>query len=202
MTESVPFSSDVEDRESEWKAQYNTGFPEIDEQHKGFFKIVNNIYSLIEDDKDPPKEKVKEMLNGLANYADSHFSTEEEYFLKYGYEKANQHVGHHDAFRAQIRNFIEQYSSENESNRTLLEKILQYANFWFSAHILEEDKKYKWFFESKGIATERRTNDRRSEVDRRKIHDVGYFEDGGTERRRLFDRRRSDRREPATIGVV
>lgn len=148
-------SSDVDSPRFEWKAQYNTGFREIDEQHQGFFQIVNNIYSLIEDDKGPPsKEKVKEMLNELANYADSHFSTEEEYFLKYGYEKANQHIGYHDAFRSQIRDFIDQYCSENKSDRTLLEEILQYATFWFSSHILEEDKKYKAFLEEKGIPIE------------------------------------------------
>ncbi|MCI5149366.1 MAG: hypothetical protein D3916_08260, partial [Candidatus Electrothrix sp. MAN1_4] len=69
----------------QWDSKkYNTGFPHIDKQHQELFEGINGLILFLKQSS-PKKdkenvEKILEMLNFLAEYAQQHFRDEEEVF--------------------------------------------------------------------------------------------------------------------------
>ena len=63
-----------------WNDTYQIGLKEIDEQHRTYFDIVNELDSYIHLKKLDDKEIILACMRKLENYALNHFATEEEYF--------------------------------------------------------------------------------------------------------------------------
>jgi len=77
----------------EWKDEYSVNVKEIDEQHKVFLKILNNLYVAI-NNYSIDKELTK-ILEELVDYTKLHFSTEEKYFEQFNYSHTEEHKEEH-----------------------------------------------------------------------------------------------------------
>ena len=67
-----------------WNLQYSVHSDEIDDQHKRFFEIINELYDLL--DKKPIElEPFLILITHLGDYAFYHFATEEGYFKIFNY---------------------------------------------------------------------------------------------------------------------
>lgn len=130
----------------QWHAEYNTGVAKIDTQHKGFFKMLNEIYQALQNGND--KDALTRLLTGIVDYADVHFSTEEELFDKYSYPKAMEHKTSHDKFREQAKDLNK---SLVDGLTTVNFELLDFLDDWIVNHITNEDQLYKPFFEEKGV---------------------------------------------------
>lgn len=128
-----------------WKDSYRIGLKEIDSQH---LQLVGMINSLIDEQKKLTEPAtIAELLTKMTDYAAEHFRTEEFLMAEYGYEQHDNHVKIHEAFIAKTHEFMNAEIGPNYLSKALLE----YLKSWLINHILNEDMKYKPFFQEKGV---------------------------------------------------
>ena len=58
--------------EIKWKKEYSVGIEEIDDQHKYFISLLNDLYNAIVEGKS--QEELKVLFQDLSDYAEKHFA--------------------------------------------------------------------------------------------------------------------------------
>lgn len=122
-----------------FKDEYKTGIDKIDEEHKRLFEIADQVYEVLMDEFIPDKyDYIVEILNELKDYAETHFTNEEEYMASIGYKKLFTHkVEHHD-FIEKLNEYDLDAIDENQKE-TIME-LLTFLSNWLVDHILKNDK--------------------------------------------------------------
>lgn len=129
-----------------WSNEFSVGVKEMDEQHK---KLIGMINRLIEEQKILTEPKtIADLLTEMTDYAQVHFRAEEYLMAEYGYDYKIQQEKQHKAF---IDKTIAFYSASDLGPNILSTALLDYLSTWLIGHILQEDMKYKEFFNSKGV---------------------------------------------------
>lgn len=125
----------------EWKDEYETGVPHVDEQHVKLFEIGNNAYDLLTNNLSIDKyDKILAIIEELRDYAIFHFKSEEDYMLSIGYKKFLSHKVQHDEFIKKV-NSIDYSRIDYGQNEYILE-LLQFVHKWICEHILISDQGY------------------------------------------------------------
>ena len=88
------------------------------------------------------------LLASLADYAVSHFATEERYFDRYGYVEAARHKEEHRLFTAKVRDIMERLDS---GKLVISFELTNFIKDWVVAHVKGEDKKYSRCFNEAGL---------------------------------------------------
>jgi hemerythrin len=122
-----------------WKDAYSMGEDEIDEQHKGLFKLSNEIYYLVEDGINEPKQ-FRELFMALNDYTVEHFIYEEMVLQQKGYPQLKDHIKSHLLFSDKLKSIA---LSINEESK--IKEIGEFVTTWLLKHVLEEDMRYKAF---------------------------------------------------------
>ena len=117
-----------------WDNKFNTGIKKIDKQHKKLFNLVNNF----KNPKLTNKKNIDSTINELLIYVRVHFSTEEEYFKKYNYKFAKEHIKEHIGYTNKTLKFKERF----DNGEDIIGEFLNFMNVWWSNHVLVEDMKY------------------------------------------------------------
>jgi hemerythrin len=128
-----------------WKKEYETGFEEIDNQHRSFFRLFERLYSIVP--KSNNEDEIMDAVNDLKSYTLYHFKTEEELFSKFNYEETDKknHLEKHQKLCETIRKF------ENEdtiSPGILGYKLVDFTQKWLVEHILSTDMKFVNFIKN------------------------------------------------------
>lgn len=129
-----------------WKDSYSVGVKQIDEQHKKLFVHINNLYSAMKKAED--RAMLGKLLDSLADYVDYHFSNEEKYFEKFGYNKKNEHILQHKQYIDKIKSFQMAYS-KNQSFLSF--EIIDFLEDWILGHVIGTDKEYTRCFNKNGF---------------------------------------------------
>ena len=129
-----------------WKDDYNLGIKEIDDQHKRFIEILNELYDAIKAMQ--VKEKVGVILDDLDAYTKLHFATEERYFEKFQYEDAASHAAEHRRFIDNMHG-LGRAQFVNESEMALA--FTDAMENWLIGHIALSDRKYVPLFHEHGL---------------------------------------------------
>lgn len=129
----------------EWKEEYSVGVEMIDEQHKVFIGIINELYTAIMEKKE--KIILDDVFKQLVAYTQFHFQTEERYFDEFQYEGSEEHKAAHKKLCDQI--------AELETKREgIMENPFELMDFledWLVDHIMGMDKKYGPCFNEHGL---------------------------------------------------
>lgn len=133
-----------------WEEKYSVSVPSIDEQHKNFFRITNDLIDLTKESLLQKKDLVA-VAEELERYASYHLKTEEEYFEKFNYENAIPHIKEHDYYRNKVKGIIEKINEGNEDIKIFVDELANFSIQWLSNHILVADKEYSEFFKQHGI---------------------------------------------------
>lgn len=120
-----------------WDDKYLLNIPIVDEQHRGFFILLDDELSRNEN---PTQEQMIELITHLENYIVNHFSTEELLMEKSGYDDFVNHKNQHVFF---IQKVDEMKIELSYQNPLLYSKIIDFMKKWFLTHILIVDKKYQ-----------------------------------------------------------
>ena len=120
-----------------WNDSFETGLPEIDEQHKKLVELLNQLardWSSLAD-----VEKLNGIFDELTAYAHYHFETEEaiwgQFLLDDPWEEAHKKV--HQGF---ISNVLELKSEETSKPLdVVIEDVLKFLSHWLVYHILDSD---------------------------------------------------------------
>jgi len=125
----------------QWSEHFSVGIPEIDEQHKTLFDLVNMIHSAILEHKGTAV--CAKVLDELIDYTRIHF----------GLEQSLMHIGKypeyeaHCALHRELVEEVEALQNKIHSGKTAISfELLHFLRTWLTRHILGEDKKYAEFF--------------------------------------------------------
>ena len=124
-----------------WKDEYSMGEVEIDKQHKGLFKLSNDIYYLVEAGVDD-SERFRELFMALTDYTIEHFIYEEMYIQEEGFPGLDEHIKQHLEFSSKLRDICVGINKE-----THIADIGKFVTTWLVHHVITEDMKYKKFVE-------------------------------------------------------
>lgn len=126
--------------------KYSVNITEIDADHIKIINLINDLHNNMKEGKGTPI--ILAILEEMLHYADYHFEKEEKYFELYNYSETEVHKEEHEKFITQIEIFIEKYKKKD--SRISLETI-DFLKDWLFSHILQSDRKYSEFLNSKGI---------------------------------------------------
>ncbi len=120
-----------------WKDEYSVNVAELDQHHKILIDIVNSIYDncLRIDTVDCIQPKIRELFD----YAEYHFTAEEDYMRRIEYFEREEHIELHAMFIFKLKEMQQAY----EGNEIELTKsMIVFLGKWLLHHVLEEDRKY------------------------------------------------------------
>ncbi len=130
----------------EWDDKYSFGISIIDKEHKKFIDVINKAFVAKEHNDNP--EEVRELSKEMANYALTHFKTEETYMKEFNYPEYQDHKEeHHDFTMTTIANL----RKLNKGDYQITNEKLEYLKRWLVNHIQGTDKKYIDCFKKNGL---------------------------------------------------
>ena len=119
-----------------WNDSYLLGIPMIDNQHKKFFVILDNLETL---NQKQEKSEMHSLINELQNYVIYHFQTEEDLMVKSQSPNIDLHVMEHELFRKKVEEFHHSYYNNNAE---LLNEMISFMRKWLIIHISGTDAEY------------------------------------------------------------
>ncbi len=122
------------------------GIDAIDDQHKELFERIGQFYDSI--DKGLTAPQVNEIMDYLADYANTHFATEEGYMSQYDYPEYRQHKELHQVFISDLYTIQKRLSQDGFSS--LLGAELEGSLYhWLVEHVSQVDKKLADYLKDK-----------------------------------------------------
>ncbi|MBF0449448.1 MAG: hemerythrin family protein [Candidatus Magnetomorum sp.] len=115
-----------------WQALYKVGEPEIDEQHKQLFKMINSLQDAYEAGRN--KTNIQKILEEMGTYLSTHFTCEEGY-LK-GHPRFEAHRKEHWKFVEKTMTFTRDFDA---SDAIFEYDILDFLKRWLVNHVLNTD---------------------------------------------------------------
>lgn len=123
-----------------WAQGYAIGVSQVDSEHMDIILKFETLYEYMKEGKG--HSYYKELLEFLEDYIEKHFSHEEALHREKQYPLLEEHHAIHEAFKNQIRPFLENRS--DVTDLTLI-RINRFVRDWLLQHILVEDKKFGEF---------------------------------------------------------
>lgn len=130
-----------------WKEEYTVNISIIDEQHKKFLDIINELKVII--NTNSCTSKASKIFFQIAYHIDHYFIKEEIYFKDCKYPNFEQHKIDHNQFIDKIIKF--QKDLENNKQNVCLD-LYKYLEDWFDEHILKYDKEAVDFLKKSGVS--------------------------------------------------
>ena len=121
-----------------WSDEYETGYEEIDNQHKRLFKLVSDLIESCQ--RNDNKIAVGETLSFLVDYAGKHFEDEERIAGLYNYPQQKQHKKIHEDFSKTVALYVERYNESGDSDALFI-AVNKIIARWLVEHIQGEDIK-------------------------------------------------------------
>ena len=121
----------------EWTESLNLGIKDVDEQHRAFLDIVNELLAAMQEKK--AHHIQGEIIDKLIGYAFYHFTKEERYLNESNYPGTAEHKKQHEAFVDKLTKFKNDLANEKI---TLNIEMINFMNSWWINHIKVSDKKY------------------------------------------------------------
>lgn len=123
----------------QWQEQYNIGVEVIDSEHQRLYRIINKLFTFLEDDKDS-QWTCQEGIKFFKAHAIKHFADEEEYMASINFPFLEQHRLVHRDFRENILPALEQELEQTNYAPESVEHFLSVSTGWLVGHTLTEDQ--------------------------------------------------------------
>ncbi len=130
----------------QWSERYSVNIAEVDGQHKKLINILNELADAMSMGKG--SDVLGKVLTALVDYTVYHFATEEQLFQQHAYSGYEEHKRQHDDLTARAKKLKEEFEG---GNWMLTIDVLKFLSNWLSEHILEEDKKFGPYLNSRGV---------------------------------------------------
>jgi hemerythrin len=128
----------------EWKEELSVGISEMDEQHKKWVSIINDLHSAMKNGK--ANAVMSDILKALSDYIILHFSDEEKLLKDKNCPDYFSHKKIHDRYAIKVKEMIADYMS----GKVLMSiEVMESLKDWLTNHILIQDKKYGAYLKDK-----------------------------------------------------
>ena len=129
-----------------WNEEMSVNIEKMDKQHKILIDNLNNLFKAMLDGK--AQEIINKTVDELIDYADFHFNAEEDYFERHKYPESNAHKIQHSFYKDEILLFKKELL---DGKSTVPMDVFNFLKDWLMDHILNSDKKYSKYLNSKGV---------------------------------------------------
>lgn len=130
-----------------WGPQFVLGIDFVDRQHKKLIEYIQDLEKVIKDHKKDDR-RMFEILNNLVDYANSHFTQEQEMLKKISYSGYDEHVLEHKKFFDKISELESKVKASEPFFETIL---LAFLEQWLFGHISNDDRAYLNFIKNHSI---------------------------------------------------
>lgn len=128
-----------------WDNSFSNGIEKFDIQHKGLFKLINDLHDGIREKRN--REALGSALGALMEYTKIHFSDEEQAMQQAKYPGLEDHKRQHIAFIAQVNDINDRYRIGDPV--MTMELVALLVN-WLKNHIQTVDRAYGPHLKAKG----------------------------------------------------
>jgi hemerythrin len=118
----------------------------LDDQHKQFIKLINGLDEVTAGRGDITSNVIQ-AIKFLEEYAQKHFSYEQEYFTSRNFPEAKQHIELHKTFIQTIAGMRKELDMAG-ANMKLANDISRFTADWLVMHVRGTDHRYEVFFET------------------------------------------------------
>ncbi|WP_111858178.1 bacteriohemerythrin [Acinetobacter sp. CFCC 10889] len=118
-----------------WLPEYNTGIEVIDDQHKRILDYINDLQNV---DVVSDRAQIKEILDNIIDYTQSHFTFEESLQEEANYKYRVPHKRVHDLFIKRI----EGYRQDFQDGKSIENELSEVLAKWLINHIQHDDADY------------------------------------------------------------
>jgi hemerythrin-like metal-binding protein len=127
-----------------WRDAYSVGMPQIDDQHKGLIRLINNLQSAMMEGNG--KNVLSGIMDDLVRYTESHFASEEAMLRLRGYSQLAAHSAEHKKLTAQVCELRDKFRA---GKVTISMEVMVFLKNWLADHILSRDMAYAKELKSK-----------------------------------------------------
>lgn len=120
-----------------WREAYSVGILQIDNQHKGLIRLINNLQDAMMGGNG--KAALTTIIDDLVRYTESHFTYEETLLRKHGYSGLAAHQEQHRELTRQVYELRDQFKS---GQLMITMDVMRFLKNWLSNHILDRDQAY------------------------------------------------------------
>ncbi|SPF36048.1 Hemerythrin-like metal-binding protein [Candidatus Sulfopaludibacter sp. SbA4] len=120
-----------------WRDAYSVGMPEIDNQHKGLIRLINELQSAMMEGNG--KNVLAGIMDDLVRYTESHFAFEEAMMRKRGYSQLAAHSAEHKRLTGQVCELRDKFRG---GKVTISMEVMKFLKDWLADHILNRDQAY------------------------------------------------------------
>ncbi len=128
-----------------WNDSYSVNIKAIDKQHLKLVDLINKLYSAMKLGK--ANHIILDILNGLTDYTEKHFSYEEKMMHDANYPGYTEQIHEHKTFVQKLKDIQNEY----QSGKLQTNQLMIYLKNWLSDHIKGIDMQYKDFFNSRNV---------------------------------------------------
>jgi len=119
-----------------WSSDLETGDQNVDYQHKKIVNYINLLETTLKT-KEAPQSLLKNIIFGIIDYAEFHFTDEEVILTTIDYPHLQMHQKAHTDFVEQIQKLKSRFENNEDIRRDLHLLLTE----WFKSHINQEDKR-------------------------------------------------------------
>lgn len=128
-----------------WKDVYETGIVALDNEHRGLLMETNRLFEAIRDKRSD--DVLDDILANLERYTVEHFQHEEQLMARYNYPDLDAHRRIHQQLIADVQGLK---SRAGQDRGELAKELLKFMRAWILEHIVQVDKQYGAYLESRG----------------------------------------------------
>lgn len=125
----------------DWQDSWRVGIKKIDLQHRAFVDIYNTFVEACEEGES--HDLLYPTLKNMLDYLKNHFSDEESWMIKVGYNNFGSHLKEHRQFTEQTNAFVSRYFEGDDS---ITDELCEFLRNWFVHHVTGTDMKYAPIF--------------------------------------------------------
>jgi hemerythrin len=121
-----------------WTDELSIGIQELDEEHKQWLAILNELHSAMNDNNDV--KTIQDVVMRMLEYTAMHLTHEETHMLEHKYNLFESHKEKHSLLIHKIKLLLEHVNEG--SNFRLAIETFSLLKKWLTNHIMVSDKKY------------------------------------------------------------
>lgn len=129
-----------------WNEKYSVNIKAIDEQHKRWIEILNELYDAMKSARG--SEVVGKVLRELVDYTKVHFSAEEKLMESTGYSLFQGHRKMHEDMAKEVESLM---AKQEAGGTAVTVDVMFFLRNWLSEHIVGTDKNYSTYLNSRGV---------------------------------------------------
>jgi hemerythrin len=119
----------------EWRSDFETGVPDVDQEHRELVDLINELHNELESDSDP--DMVSAFLGEVFARISAHFALEESVMRKHKYDEYEAHKTDHEKLLDDIRDIMDDFDAGDFDNYD--DALSATVRDWFVDHFKTKD---------------------------------------------------------------